>query len=172
MASARVLLAVATAASASLLSACGGRLLVYDSQSNPVIGVPVRMAETYVKHGTHYLLAKGGDCEPADFFEIASIPTGERFYVAADPGYFLKTGFHVKFSENGALSEVGLDTEPAAADTLKAIGELYKALTPAPAASATASMAPGTKKLAACDAGERNVTFTRFDELKGATGKR
>ena len=31
---------------ASLLGGCGGRLLVYDADKQPVIGVPVRMAET------------------------------------------------------------------------------------------------------------------------------
>lgn len=134
------------------MSGCAGKILVYDSQEQLKKGIPFRTSEVYVKQGNYLKHSKGSACDPAPFFEIVAVPSGPLYYAAVETAMFAKTAFHIKYGENGAVSEIGLDSEPAAAETIKALAELQKVLSPAPAAAAAAAAAkPGNPP---CDAGE------------------
>ena len=147
------------------LAGCSGTLKVFDAQQQEIKGVPFRATEVYVKKGMHTLLASGGDCTPADFVEIVSLPTGAQFYITAKSSSFAKTAFHVKFTDEGALSEVGLDSEPAAAESIKATTDLLKTIVAAAGGGAVRSAAAPRAQLPACDAAPKQVRYIRFDEF-------
>ena len=154
------------ALSASLfLAACAGSLKVYDAQQNEIKGMPFRAAEVYVKLGTHDKLAKGGACDPTAFVDTLSLPTGAQYYVTATSSSFAKTAFHVKYTDAGTVSEVGLDSEPAAAESIKATNELLKTVIPVLGLGVAAAAAvPGAAARPACDAGEANVKLVKLDD--------
>lgn len=158
---------------ACILNGCAGNLLVYDGEQKLVSGVPFRTTEAYVKIGKHTKHSKGGDCQEANFVENATIATGPLYFASVKTAQFAKTGFHIKYAENGSVSEIGLDTEPAAAESLKATGELLKTILPfaggVAATAAPAMVAEAPSK--ACDSGEDSVRFVRLDEYIKAQGK-
>jgi hypothetical protein len=149
-----------------VVAGCAGALKVYDSQMHSIAGMPFRAAEVYVKQGLHGRLAKGGPCSSTAFVDIISIPTGAQYYVTATSSSFAKTAFHIKYTDSGTVAEVGLDSEPAAAESLKAANDLLKTVLPAiGVGAAVASTTAATETtLPACDAGEEAVTFEKLDE--------
>ncbi|MBA5686696.1 hypothetical protein [Rugamonas apoptosis] len=167
---------------AILLAGCAGQLQVFDASQAEIKGVPFKAAEVYVKGGYHDKHSKGGDCAKTAFFETVALPTGAQYFATAKTAQFAKTGFHMKFADNGALAEVGLDSEPAAADTLKATNDLIKTVFPSLGAAAATggavaattggtaaatAAAPGggaAPQPKACDAGEDGVTFVKLDD--------
>lgn len=155
-----------------LATGCAGELLVYDEDQQSVKGVPFRAAEVYVKKGIYSKHSKGGSCTSTPFVDTISLPTGSKYFVSAKSAQFNKTAFHIKFTDIGAVAEIGLDSEPAAAETLKASNDLIKTLFPSLAAS-SAGAAGGEAALIekACDAGETEVKFVKFDEYIRTQGK-
>lgn len=147
------------------LSGCAGQLTVYDAAQKEVAGIPFRTAEVYVKHGTRNKSSKGEPCDATvTFQEIVSLPTGSQFYVKATSAPFAKTAFHIKYTDVGSVSEIGLDSEPAGAENIKAVAELIKTLAPLGGlAGARTAESLVAKRLVACDAGEENVTYEKLD---------
>jgi hypothetical protein len=122
----------------------------------------------YVKQGLHTKLTKGGDCTPVAFVDIVSLPTGAQYYVMAKSSSFAKTAFHIKYTDVGTVSELGLDSEPAAADSIKAANEILKTVLPAVGVGAVVSKTTEPRPgLPACDAGEEAVTFQKLDAYIG-----
>jgi hypothetical protein len=149
--------AAAAVGAVLLMSGCAGHLVVYEG-GQEIKGMPIRTTEVYVKQGYRDKLAAGGTCDKRKFSEVVSIPTGRLYHVAVRASWFAKNSFRVKYHESGAVSEVGLDSEPSAVEALKSVAELYKVLGAAPAAPASARA--GTVP---CDVGEDQVTYTLFD---------
>jgi hypothetical protein len=157
-----------------VLTGCASSLKIFDSAQTPVVGVPFRAAEVYVKQGVKTKASKGGTCDPTPFIDTATLPTGTQFFANVDPAQLAKTGFTMKFADNGALTEISLNTEPSGAEMLKATNELLKTALPVlglAAAGGAAGAAGGgggggaaPVSAPACDAGEANVQWIRFDE--------
>jgi len=158
--------------SLAILSGCAGQLQVFDANQSEIKGVPFRTAELYVKKGFYTKHSKGGDCAKTPFVDTAALPTGARYFATAKSAQFAKTSFHMKFADSGVLSEIGLDSEPAAAETLKATSDLIKTVFPSLGAAAAvgggAAPAPAggaaPPPLKACDVGEEEVNFTKFED--------
>lgn len=150
-----------------LLAGCAGQLQVFDKQQVEIKGVPFRSAEVFVKSGYFTQHSKGGACAKTPFSDTVSLPTGAQYFATAKSAQFAKTGFHMKFSDNGSLAEIGLDSEPAAADTLKATTDLVKTVIPSLGAAAAAGGGGGAIQpvLKACDVGEESIKFTKFDDF-------
>ena len=146
---------------AASLSGCASKLEVFaDSQGTavPVAGVPFHSPELYVREGTFTQLKKGGDCAPSPFVETEALPLGPLYYANVNPAQFAKTGFAMKFNDNGAVSEVTLNTEPSSMEALKSASEFVKTVAPLVGVGA----APLTGTLPACDTGVKSVKYTRF----------
>jgi len=141
---------------------------VFDSDGKVIKGVPFRAAELYKKTGTRDAHSKGGACNPVIFVEIISLPTGTQYYVNVETKDLAKSEFTVRLNANGALSEVTMNSEPAAAEQIKAGAELLQTVLsaasglPAAAAAAPAPPAAPGAPAKACDKGEKNVEFTKF----------
>jgi len=147
------------------LAGCAGHLKVYDENQIEIKGVPFRSAEVFIKSGEYSKHSQGGFCAPSPFSETVPLPTGKLYFVTAESAQFAKTGFHIKFSDNGSVAEIGLDSEPAAADTLNAANDIIKSLAPTVGIAATAGVAALTAPpQKACDTGESNIKFTKFDD--------
>lgn len=144
------------------LAGCSGSLHVFDKDQTEIKGVPFRAAEIYIKKGTRNKSTKGEDCDPVQFVQTVSLPTGAQYYVSVYTAPLAKTGFVAKFHDSGALMEVSLNTEPAGADNIRAVNELAKTLLPVTGLAPPAP-APGPPGKPACDAGEESVTFTKFE---------
>jgi hypothetical protein len=152
-----------------LITGCAGKLLVFDATGTPTKGVPFRTSEAFVKEGVFTKHSKGGECDHSPFFEIVSIPSGPLYYVTAETATFAKTAFHIKYGESGSVSEIGLDSEPAAAETIKALAELQKVLRPASAPAAEAALKATVKQ--ACDTGESGSYVRLEDHMRRRAGK-
>jgi hypothetical protein len=163
---ARALKHLAWFALAAGLTGCSGNLQVYGEDRTPIAGMPFRTAEVWVKQGTHDRASRGGKCEPVKFQEVLSLRTGPQYYVTATSSSFAKTAFHLKYNDAGGLVEVGLDSQPAGAENIKATADLVKTLAPLAglAAAERVAKAPGGEPLGACDAGEADVTYQRLRE--------
>lgn len=151
------------------ISGCASNLHVWSADQLPVKGVPFRSAEVYVKQAVHDKLAKGGACTRVAFSQTVSLPTGALHFANVRPGALAKNGFTMKFGENGALTEIGVNSEPAAAESIKAVGEFLGTTLPllgvaagAPPVAVAAADAP------ACDVGEVEVRFTRLADYIAA----
>jgi hypothetical protein len=152
------------------LTGCAGQLVVYDDKQAEIKGVPFRTTEVYVKQGLYSKHLNGGACAKSPFQEVVSIPTGAQYYVTAKTAQFAKTAFHIKFSESGAVSEIGLDSEPAAADTLKATADLVKLVLPTAAgmtALRASDVAASSVIEKACNTGEESITYTKLRDYLG-----
>lgn len=146
------------------LGGCAGQLTVYDAAQKEVAGIPFRAAEVYVKQGSRNRAASGGSCAPATFQELVSLPTGSQYYIKATTAAFAKTAFHIKYNDVGGVAEVGLDSEPAGAENIKAVSELIKTLAPlGGVALAERAKGAGVEPSKACDAGEENVTYEKLE---------
>jgi hypothetical protein len=145
------------------LAGCAGKLHVYDSTRSEIAGMPFRTAEVYVKLGTHNQATKGGQCDPVEFRETLSLPTGPQYYVTATTAQLAKTAFHIKYNEAGGVAEVGLDSEPAGAENIKATTDLIKTLAPLAGLAALIEGGPVTPPNA-CDAGEVSVVYCPLDQ--------
>jgi hypothetical protein len=148
-----------------LSTACASQLSVSDGRNN-VPGVPFRAAELYLKSGWYNARADHLACTKVQFKELVSLPTGAQYFANVKPAQLAKTGFAMKFSEAGALSEISLNTEPAS-DAITAASNLIGQVLPlAAAATATAAMtdrATSTQPASPpCDTGAEGVEFTRF----------
>ncbi len=146
---------------ACLISGCASHLKVYSDAAGTeaVAGIPFSTPMLYVQTGTYKKASKGGVCTETAFVDTVSLPLGPIYFVNVDPAEFGKTEFAVKFGEKGAVSEISMNTEPAAGDALKNAGELIKAISPVLGVSTAAidgSPAP------ACDTGPDNVKYTPF----------
>jgi hypothetical protein len=140
------------------VAGCSGKLIVFDAGGKEVAGMPFRTAEVYVKQGTRTTF-NGAQCEKAKFHDIVALPTGSRFYVSATSSAFAKTAFKIKYNDAGGVSEVGLDSEPAGAENIKAVAELIKTVVPLAGIGAARSAAAGIDPGKSCDVGETNVTY-------------
>lgn len=148
---------------AAFCTGCAGSLQVFDAKSQEVAGVPFNVPEVYVKEGFHDKASKGGACIEAKFVEEVSLPTGSLYYVKAKTAALAKTAFHIKYGDNGAVSEIGLDSEPAGGDVIDAIkGLAVAAGLGGDGAAAAAGGGPASPP--ACDSGQKGVTYTRFSE--------
>lgn len=98
--------------------------MVYDATRQEINGVPFRLSERYVKTGEFSKLANGGACNRVQFHVPTNLPSGPLFFVTARTVQVAKTGFRLKFFESGALSELGIDTGPAATDTPRGSNDL------------------------------------------------
>ena len=146
-----------------LLSGCSGQLKVFDSDQKEVAGLPFRAVEVYRKEGIRTAHNKGGNCTPIQFSHLVSLPTGAQYFVNASSAELAKTEFTIKYTEAGTLSEVTLNSEPAAAEPIKAVNELAKTLLPvAGLAAASPVVAAAGAPAPACDTGENNVTYTKL----------
>jgi hypothetical protein len=148
------------------LAGCSGTLKVFDENQKEIAGMPFKTAEVFVRQGTYTKLAKGGDCTLSPFIDTVSLPTGAQYFVMATSSSFAKTAFHIKYNDAGAVAEVGLDSEPAGAENIKAASELIKTVAPilgigAVVAAAAPAVRAGPN---ACDVGEANVSFTKLEE--------
>lgn len=149
------------------ITGCAGQLKVFDAQQNEIAGVPFRIAQVFVKTGARTKHSKGGECTPINFVETLPLPTGPLYYATAKSAQLAKTAFHIKFGETGTVSEIGMDSEPAGAESFKAISDLLKTVLPALGIAAAGGLAAGGGKppiAPACDAGEDSVKFISFDE--------
>jgi hypothetical protein len=154
------------------LTGCAGQLVVYDDKQAEIKGVPFRATEVYVKQGLYGKYSKGGNCAKTPFNETVSIPTGAQYFVTTKTAQFAKTAFHIKFSESGAVSEIGLNSEPAAADALKATAELVKLALPAVGGVSASQVASAVATIErACDVGEEGVTFKRLSDYLKDQGR-
>jgi hypothetical protein len=114
-----------------MLSACASSLSINDASQNPVVGVPFRVSQIFVKTGEFAKHTKGIEpCAPSHFVEEVSLPTGALFYANVKPAQFAKTGFVLKVNENGGLAEIALNTEPSAVEATKNVAELVKSVLP------------------------------------------
>lgn len=155
-----------------LLGGCAGQLQIFDSDGKSSPGVPFHTAEVYVKKGQHNKHSEKGDnCEPADFVTTVSIATGPLYYAQVKTAQLAKTAFHIKYGDNGAVSEIGLDSEPSGAETLRATGELLGTILPFAGLSAVASknlQSMENVSRPACDAGEVAVKFIPLSQYSKA----
>jgi hypothetical protein len=152
---------------AATVGGCASNVIVYGPDGTTKLsGIPVRSTEVFVKKGKHNKLAAGGACDTVEFAEVLTLPTGPRYYLAVDAAQLTKTGFSVKLNEAGVLTQLDLNTEPAAADTLRAVGDLYKALVPVKTQTtqSTRDQEPASTN-PPCDAGETDVSITKFEEF-------
>lgn len=145
-------------------SGCASSLRISNG-TELVAGVPFNASVIYIKEFDRNRHSELGDaCTPAHVVQTVSLPLGERFYANVDPAQFAKTGFSITFAENGVMTGITLNSEPAAAETIGAVTEAITALAPlAGMRAATDSGARlGDSHLPACDAGEANVAYRRF----------
>lgn len=150
-----------------LLAACGGcaSSLHISNGTGEVPGVPFNASVTYIKEFDRNRHSEHGDaCTPTHVVQTVALPLGERFYANVDPAQFAKTGFSITFAENGVMTGITLNSEPAGADNIRAVTEAITALAPlAGVASVTESQSVASgRSLPACDAGEANVVYRRF----------
>lgn len=151
-----------------VVSGCTADLGVYDASERKVPGFPVAAPVVYVVTGAHTKHSKLGDgCTPAPFYRFQTLPTGERFFVDPETGPLANSEFGLKFSATGSLTELTLNSESTAPQTLDSATNLLTAVgnlaglgvaTALPAERA----APG---LPACDTGESNIKLQRISEL-------
>jgi methylmalonyl-CoA/ethylmalonyl-CoA epimerase len=115
----------------ALVAGCASKLSVSrekagekPGETEPVAGLPFNVPEVYVKSGTRTASSKADDkeCTPVEFHETVLLPTGARHYLNVEAMPFTKTGFVVRYNASGNLSEVTLNTEPAGAEEIKALG--------------------------------------------------
>lgn len=156
---------------AMMASGCAGQLQVFDADQQPIAGVPFRTAQVFVKKGIRTRHSKGGECAPVNFVETVPLPTGPLYYANAKSAPLAKTAFHIKIGETGTITEVGLDSEPAGAESLKAANDLLKTVLPVigvsgAVAAATMGFTESNRSAPApaCDTGEDGVRFVAFDE--------
>lgn len=162
---------VAIACVGTALAGCASSLNVYDSSGTKIKGVPFRASEIYLRSGIHNKHSeKGDDCTPTQYVQTVTLATGAQFYANVDPAQLATTGFTMKLTDAGSLSEITLNTQPSAADTAKAAGDLLTAALPllGVAAAAAPAAAPVKQSAPACDAGDdpSALHFTRFDNDK------
>lgn len=150
-----------------LIGGCASRLEVWD-QTHQIGGLPFKGAELYVKEGDHDRLKDGGECTRTKFYETAALPTGATYYLNVHSAALAKTGFTVKFGSNGEITELTLNSEPSS-ETVKALTSAVTSI--APLLGVTAAKASSTTEkltvaaLKACDVGEANVRYTRFEDF-------
>lgn len=159
------------------LCSCASSLKVWQGDTT-VSGIPFRSSEAYVKTGVHNRHSEQGEnCTPTEFTTTISLGTGELYYVNLKPAQLAKSGFSVKLTDSGTLAEVGMNTEPAASETVKATGETLASLLPfagiipkaAPGPESAAALpAPRAASPPACDAGEVRVKFIPLAEWRAS----
>jgi hypothetical protein len=141
-------------ATALFLSGCASSLTIFDAQSEKIKGVPFRASQVYVKSGTYLKHTKFPTCLPSQFSEEVSLPTGVQYYANVNPAQFAKTGFSMKLTDKGALSEISLNTEPSSGDLVKNVAEAAKTVLPLLGLAALpAALGEGETKNQACDTG-------------------
>lgn len=152
------------AAAAALVTGCASDLKVYGDEAGTrsISGVPIHTPELYVKSGTYTKLAKGGNCERVPFAETELLPLGPTYYVNVDAAQFAKTGFSVKYGDNGNVSEITMNTEPST-DALKNVAELIGAIAPI-AGLGPAVAAAAADPLVPCDSvpDPASIQYRRF----------
>jgi len=132
-------------------------LQVYDRDQKAIAGLPFRAGEVYLKTGIRDKHSKGEKCEETAFSETLSLPTGEQYFVSASTAELAKTSFTVKYTAAGGLQEVVFNSEPQAAETIKAVTEAVKV------AASLGGIGPASAGGAPpCDAGEKGVKYTKF----------
>jgi hypothetical protein len=149
-----------------LIVACGGcaSSLRITNAGGAVPGVPFNASVMYIKEFDRNRHSEQGEaCTLTHVSVPVALPLGERFYANVDPAQFAKTGFSITFAENGVMTGITLNSEPAGADNVRAVTEAITALAPLAgvAALAVASDAGGDTR-PACDAGEANVRYRPF----------
>jgi len=87
-----------------------------------VEGIPFRLAEVFVAHGTYRAhKARGASCEPADFSQTQVLATGDLYFINVDPALLANTQFSFQQSANGTVEQITMNTVPAAKDTLDSV---------------------------------------------------
>lgn len=148
------------------LAGCAGDVRIMDASGNELPGVPFRVPYPFIKRGLHVAHSKGGACTPVSFVELTSMAAGPILYVRPVTAPLAQTSFSTKVAESGALTEITLNSEPAAADTIRAVTEAAKVGLAAVgvAAAAAAPPRPDAAPIApACDSGQDQVTFEPFN---------
>lgn len=103
-----------TVAAATLgLTGCASNLNVWDAGGTPVKGVPFRTMQTYIVTGTFTQHDKEETCRPAQFVVYETLPTGPIYYANVDTAQLAKTEFTVDIKNDGTLSKIGMNSEPA-----------------------------------------------------------
>lgn len=157
----------------TLLSACASKVTVKNSLSEND-GIPFQSGVLYVKCGTYTTHTKLKQCKASPFVKQEVLPTGQTYFINVDAAQIAKTGFTVKLNDRGLLSEVTLNTEPSTAlveSVTKALTELLPFAgvvpdLPAPEITPGPEVAPEeTVDGPACNAGESQVKFVKFDEF-------
>ncbi|MFM0522673.1 hypothetical protein PQR08_35170 [Caballeronia jiangsuensis] len=149
---------------ATLISCSGDLSTALDPEGRkPVHGILIKTSQVWVEEGTYTKLSKGGPCDTSTpFFRLVSLPTGPTYYVRPNTAALNKTSFSVKLNDDGTLQELSFNSEPAAADALKATSDLLKAALPALGIAGAASPPAGV--LPACDTGEKAAVLTPFEK--------
>lgn len=165
------MLSVMTLVGAFAVAGCASHLNVWDGAGAEVNGVPFRASQVYVKSGERNRHSEGGDCTNVPFVQTVALPTGQQYFVNVDPAELSKTGFSLSFNDNGSLSELSLNTEPAGADTVEAVTSALTSLLPfagvtaeAPEVSTPNPTGPHPATSQACDVGEANVRFVPLEQ--------
>jgi hypothetical protein len=154
---------------ALVCSGCASQLQVWND-AGAVNGVPFRASEVYVKSGFRNRHSEEGEnCTRTPFVQTVALPTGRQYYVNVDPADLAKTGFSLSFNDNGSLSELTLNTEPAGADTIEAVTSALTSLLPfagvtaeQPEPSQPDPSGPAPASVA-CDVGEADVSFVPLE---------
>jgi len=145
---------------------CASSLRISDARGGAVAGVPFNTPVTYIKEFDRNRHSVHGDaCTPTHVVQTVSLPLGERYYANVDPAQFAKTGFSITFADNGVMTGVTLNSEPAGADNIRAVTEAITAIAPLVGVrlSDQETRIQGDSR-PACDAGEDNVRYRRFSE--------
>ena len=161
-----LLIAVCTA-----VSGCASELLVW-KEAETVAGLPFRATQLYLKIGVYTKHTKLQACVHKGFVTPLVLPTGDQYFVNVDSAALAKTGFTVKYNDQGALAEVTMNSEPSSApiDSLtNALTELlpFAGILPdtqEDVDTAEAGVDQADRSGPACDTGESSVRFILFDE--------
>lgn len=158
-----LLIASGIAVGGAFLAGCSGKLVVTDATGKPQAGIPFKTSQVWLEQGTYTKSTKGTACDTSTpFAKLTSLATGPVYFLQPEGAALSKTAFSAKFNEDGTLQEISFNSEPAAADTIKATTDLLKTALPALGIAGAASPPPGT--LPPCDTGEKITTFTPFDK--------
>lgn len=114
---------IPVAAAAILTVGCTADLAVYHADGTRAKGVPVPITETFAIISENDAHSSGRDCVLVIQTTFETMQSSVA-YVDPVTGPLADSEFSLKFNESGMLSEVTLNSESNAADTLKAVGEV------------------------------------------------
>lgn len=164
------------AALAVICSGCSSNLVVHDGQTGALVpGMPIRTAEVYVVQGMHTAHSKLTSCTPTPFTKNISLPTGALYFLNAKSDALVSTEFSLTFSEQGVLTGLTMNSEPAAQETLEGVSTFATtALFPILGIAGAKDDGADSKNVRqphdkpsgpACDSGETNISIRRLTDF-------